>query len=926
MNKFESLNEPYERIRQSEERLLALMKATSDVIYRMSPDWKTMSELYGRGFLEDTPDPDPEWLDKYIHPQDQAFVLSVVDECIRDKRTFELEHRVLRADGSVGWTFSRAIPLFEDNGDIKEWFGAASNITERKRMEEALHLHSSIAESLGEAIFAVDINQNVIFWNKGAETLYGWREEEAMGRNLTQLFTPIYYDGGVSREQAVKDSLEQGWWRGEASYKHKDGYVIDVMANGRVIKDKNGKIISMFIIHTDITERKKMEEALKESEIRFKTLSESTPIGVGFSTMDGILRYTNPAFERILGYERGEMVGKKATDMWWIDKDRKAWLDILKQKGNITDFQAKLRKKDGTAVWGSMGGASILFGSTPGVMGTIQDITKKREAEEALIASHRQIQSIIDNTPDIIYAIDQEKRFTLANTALAELHDTTPAQMIGKRRHEFMPKEDADGQENNDHQVIEQNRTLEFEENSHIKGRSLTWLSKKFPLHDAQDRIFGVAGISTDITERKQKADALSGSRKQLSELSESLAAEVDALSIFHKINTRFIKEDDAQLVYADIMDAAILLTDADCGNMQIVADDGNTLEIVAHKGYSDEFIRRYQTIADVSTICAQAKEQKSRIIVDDVSCGTIFDEDNRRFMLGEGMVCIQSTPMFSVAGKLLGIMSTHYKSPHVFDERQLRVLDLLSRQAANVIERIKIGEALHQSEKKALELVEVLKETDSNKNQFISALSHELRNPLAIISTGLEILGLTQSEEQIQKTNEILSRQMRQLCALVDDLLDLTRISNNRIELKKEVLELSSLVLSTAEEQRALFDEKGVGLHTRICDDPIYIDADTVRIKQIIGNLLHNAQKYTPAGGEVLLSVYRENKQAVISVKDNGMGLSPELIPRLFHPFVQADMTLDRSGGGLGLGLSITKGIAEMHGGSIAAYSGGLG
>ena len=378
--------------------------------------------------------------------------------------------------------------------------------------------------------------------------------------------------------------------------------------------------------------------------------------------------------------------------------------------------------------------------------------------------------------------------------------------------------------------------------------------------------------------------------------------------------------------MYADIMDAAILLTDADCGNMQIVADDGNTLEIVAHKGYSDEFIRRYQTIADVSTICAQAKEQKSRIIVDDVSCGTIFDEDNRRFMLGEGMVCIQSTPMFSVAGKLLGIMSTHYKSPHVFDERQLRVLDLLSRQAANVIERIKIGEALHQSEKKALELVEVLKETDSNKNQFISALSHELRNPLAIISTGLEILGLTQSEEQIQKTNEILSRQMRQLCALVDDLLDLTRISNNRIELKKEVLELSSLVLSTAEEQRALFDEKGVGLHTRICDDPIYIDADTVRIKQIIGNLLHNAQKYTPAGGEVLLSVYRENKQAVISVKDNGMGLSPELIPRLFHPFVQADMTLDRSGGGLGLGLSITKGIAEMHGGSIAAYSGGLG
>jgi PAS domain S-box-containing protein len=125
-------------LRESEGRLRALTVASTNVVYRMSPDWSSMTELYGKGFLADTEEPNLNWLDKYIHPYDQEFVAGVINECIREKKMFELEHRVLQEDGSVGWTHSRAVPLQDGNGGIKEWGGAASDITERKRAEEAL--------------------------------------------------------------------------------------------------------------------------------------------------------------------------------------------------------------------------------------------------------------------------------------------------------------------------------------------------------------------------------------------------------------------------------------------------------------------------------------------------------------------------------------------------------------------------------------------------------------------------------------------------------------------------------------------------------------------------------------------------------------------------------------------------------------------
>lgn len=242
-----------------------------------------------------------------------------------------------------------------------------------------------------------------------------------------------------------------------------------------------------------------------------------------------------------------------------------------------------------------------------------------------------------------------------------------------------------------------------------------------------------------------------------------------------------------------------------------------------------------------------------------------------------------------------------------------------------NITDRKRAEEALRESQKKALRLVHELEEANKNKNEFLNMLSHELRNPLASISAGIQLLDLTQNEEHARRAKDVIGRQMHQLCRLTDDLLDLTRISNNKIRLIKEQVELNSLATLAAEDYRALFDQKGVTLKTETETAPVLLEADPARLRQAIGNLLHNAMKFTDRGGEVLLQVSLEGMEAVLTVWDTGLGIEADLLPRLFEPFRQGDAALDRLHGGLGLGLSITRGIAELHGGSVSAHSAGL-
>ena len=219
---------------------------------------------------------------------------------------------------------------------------------------------------------------------------------------------------------------------------------------------------------------------------------------------------------------------------------------------------------------------------------------------------------------------------------------------------------------------------------------------------------------------------------------------------------------------------------------------------------------------------------------------------------------------------------------------------------------------------------VEELQENERHINEFLAMLSHELRNPLAPMVNALALLrrDLGQSPPMLG----VLERQVAHLSHIVDDLLDVSRITRGKIRLQKETADLNSMVLSALESARPLIDARKHTVELDFCRDKLFVEADATRISQVALNLINNAAKYTPAGGRISILLSREDAEAVLRVRDNGMGISPELLPKVFDLFIQGDRALDRSEGGLGIGLTIARRIVEMHGGSTIALSEGQG
>ncbi|MGA7743260.1 MAG: response regulator [Polyangia bacterium] len=233
----------------------------------------------------------------------------------------------------------------------------------------------------------------------------------------------------------------------------------------------------------------------------------------------------------------------------------------------------------------------------------------------------------------------------------------------------------------------------------------------------------------------------------------------------------------------------------------------------------------------------------------------------------------------------------------------------------------------LYRQKQLLIEANAQLVEADRRKNEFLAVLSHELRNPLAPIKNSLYILDrAAPGGEQARRALGVIDRQATQLSNLVNDLLDVTRITRNKIRLQKQSLDLNQLVHRALEDNRSFFERNEVRLSCDLAATPVPINADATRVAQMVGNLLQNAAKFTSRGGHAHVSVAAEAGEAVIRVVDNGVGMAPDTVARLFQPFMQADQSLDRSKGGLGLGLALIKGLVEMHGGSIQAQSGGLG
>jgi PAS domain S-box-containing protein len=221
----------------------------------------------------------------------------------------------------------------------------------------------------------------------------------------------------------------------------------------------------------------------------------------------------------------------------------------------------------------------------------------------------------------------------------------------------------------------------------------------------------------------------------------------------------------------------------------------------------------------------------------------------------------------------------------------------------------------------------EELEESRQRTQEFLAILSHELRNPLAPLKTSVDILRLRElTDPVVQKARDVIDRQVQHLTRLIDDLLDVSRITSGRIRLSSEALELETVIGRAAEAARPLLDKKGHGLEIKLPQQPVWVRGDLLRLTQVFVNLLNNAAKYTPDGGHVEIEIVAGDAGARIRVRDNGIGIAAELLPRIFDLFTQGQRPLDRTDGGLGVGLALVHRIVSLHGGTVKASSAGIG
>jgi signal transduction histidine kinase/ActR/RegA family two-component response regulator len=417
------------------------------------------------------------------------------------------------------------------------------------------------------------------------------------------------------------------------------------------------------------------------------------------------------------------------------------------------------------------------------------------------------------------------------------------------------------------------------------------------------------SAISRQSRAREHAEDGLRDSQRQLQmDLADS--------QLLQRVSAEIIREGDEQSLDDTIIEAAIVIMQSQHASMQIFDPERRELKLLNVRGFDDHAQELWKSISlDSSSICARALQTGERVIVSDVNATDFLaGTDEQKVFLRLGIRAVQSTPLYSRTGELLGMISTHWTEPHQPSERAQRLLDILARQAADLIERRRSADALRAA--------------DRRKDEFLMTLAHELRNPLAPIRSAVDLMKQRSASdvEEVRWARDILDRQTGLMARLLDDLLDVGRIARDKLELRTSRVDVGTLIREAADMNRPLVEEFGHSLTVVVPSEPMYLNADPVRLTQVLSNVLNNACRYTPSGGRIDVTAEPIGSDAVVRVRDTGIGIPRDRLVNIFDMFSQVDRSLERSQRGLGIGLHLVKRLVEMHGGVVTAQSDGLG
>jgi PAS domain S-box-containing protein len=764
--------------------------------------------------------------------------------------------------------------------------------------------------SIGDAVITTDAEGRVTFLNRVAETLTGWRDDEARSLPLPDVFPIVNEYTRQPVANPVSKVLESGAIVGLANHTillARNGREVPIDDSAAPICDQDGEIRGVVLIFRDIAARRQAEL----NRQRLAAIVQSSEDAIISQDLEGRITSWNPAAERLYGYRAEEIVGSPVSVLLPPENDEELpqILERIKRGEQIEHYETIRRHKDGRLLAVSLSISPIhnADGEVVGASKIARDIHARRQAEAALQESRERLSLAmaagqmgtwtreLDGTDRVDWSPELEAIFGLA---AGEFPGTYEAYT------QFIHPEDREKVGRAVREAVEQHTDYEVEFRFTPQGGGLRWMiGRGRATYDAAGRPVRLAGVGIDVTARRQAEEAL----RFLADASRELSVLVDYESTLQNV---------AHAAIPRFADWCVVHRVTDEGQIRCVA--------VAHEDPQKERLlwelnERQPLDWSSPAVVVRVLREQQPILLEQVP-ESYFDrmrewggEEYLQMLRGLNPQSFITVPLLAHDRALGTIILGTTESRRRYTAADVAVAEDLARRAATALENAR--------------LYREAREADRRKDEFLAMLAHELRNPMAPISNALQLMTLRSSDPGVvARARDILQRQVEQLSRLVDDLLDVSRITRGKISLQKQRLDLGAVIARAVETSQPLIDSRRHRITLSLPPEPVELEADPARLEQILTNLLTNAAKYMEEEGQIWLTAAVEEDQAVLRVKDDGLGIAPEMLPRLFDLFAQAERSLDRSQGGLGIGLTLVRRLVEMHGGTVEARSQGLG
>ncbi|HJQ81172.1 MAG TPA: PAS domain S-box protein [Lacipirellulaceae bacterium] len=872
---------------------------------------------------------------------------------IREGRVVALaNHTVLIArDATERPIDDSAAPIRDATGTIVGAVLTFRDITEQRRAHAALReseaRKAAILQTALDCIITMNHEGKVVEFNPAAETTFGYARDEVMGKELCDLIIPPslgeQYRAGLARYLTTGEGpvlnkrLEMTAIRADGSEFPVDLAVIRIPVPGSPVFTAHLRDISQRIksetrrnVRLAVTQILAQSMTVEEAATRIlETICKGLGWDIGalwLNDLDaGALRCLDIWHPPGKGKEVSEFVNLSRAHMFergqglpgriWAS-GQPAWiLDVVRDTnfpragaaaaagvhgafgcplrvgaqtlGVIEFFSHEIRKPD-----------ADLLEMMDTVSGQIGQFIERIQAEEQV----RFQAQLLDTVGQAAIVTDPEGVIIYWNRFAETLYGWRKEEALGQNIIGLVVAPDAVAQSG---QVMEQLRA-----GKHWSGECLVQRrdGTKFlafvtdtPVFDEEGNLKAIIGVSSDITERKRVEDSV----RFLADASANIAQLVDYQSTLQVVAGLAVPK------FADWCSVDMVEVDGTLRRLAVAHVDPAKVQMVI------EFQERYppdpQSEHGPARVFRTGSSDMMSVIPDELLVQAARDDEELHVLRSLGLRSYMCVPLKG-RGKILGIMTfVQSESERHYTPADLEFAEELARRAAVAIDNAK--------------LYAELREADRRKDEFLATLAHELRNPLAPIRNALQILKMPRVDAATgQQVREVMERQVDQLVRLVDDLLDVSRVMRGKIELRREQVELASVIARGVETAMPLIEVQGHELSVAVPPDSLMLDADPVRLAQVIGNLLTNAAKYTEANGRIWLSAERNDGHVSLHIRDNGIGIAPDMLPHVFDLFVQLDEAATRSQGGLGIGLTLVKNLIEMHSGTVEAKSAGLG